>query len=214
MIIVHELPFVFADYVFNLLMKNATPHYEKISHDTTRKDCITSYEIEKIKLVAELKETNRVSVTTDLWRSDQKVSYMVVTYHYIDSSWSLQKRNLNFCEVSPPHTGIVVCDILNKCLVEWGIENKVWTITVDNDAYNDLVIRLLKENISYENNLSLSGKLFHVRCCTHILNLLVQDGLSEIQNIISNVRDTVKHISASEHRINMFSEIAKQLQLS
>lgn len=91
---------------------------------------------------------------------------------------------MNFCEVPPPHTSIVVCDVLNKCLVEWGIENKVWKITVDNDAYNDLAIRLLKENISYKNNLPLSGKLFHVRCCAHILNLLVQDGLSEIQNII------------------------------
>lgn len=92
MIIVHELPFVFADYeLFNLLMNNATPHYEKISRATTKKDCITSYEIEKRKLVVELKEVNRVSVNTDLWRSDQKVSYMVVTCHYIDSSWSLKK---------------------------------------------------------------------------------------------------------------------------
>ncbi|XP_073062862.1 zinc finger BED domain-containing protein RICESLEEPER 2-like isoform X2 [Primulina eburnea] len=215
MIVVHELPFVFAEYeMFNLLMKNATPHYEKISRATTKKDCITSYEIEKRKLMAELKQVNRVSVTTDLWRSDQKVSYMVVTCHYVDSSWNLQKRNLNFCEVPPPHTGIVVCDVLNKCLVEWGIENKVWTVTVDNAAYNDVAIRSLKENLSYKNSLPLSGKLFHVRCCAHILNILVQDGLSEIQNIISNVRDTVKHISASEHRIKIFSEIAKQLQLS
>ncbi|XP_075482555.1 zinc finger BED domain-containing protein RICESLEEPER 2-like [Primulina tabacum] len=139
---------------------------------------------------------------------------MVVTCHYVDSSWNLQKRNLNICDIPPPHTGIVVCDVLNKCLVEWGIENKVWTITVDNATYNDVAIRMLKENLSYKNNLPLGGKLFHVRCCAHILNLLVQDGLSEIQNIISNVRESVKHISASEFRLNIFSEIAKQLQLS
>ncbi|XP_075480162.1 zinc finger BED domain-containing protein RICESLEEPER 2-like [Primulina tabacum] len=194
MIIVHELPFVFAEYeLFNLLMKNSSPHYQNISRATAKKDCITSYEIEKKKLVAELKDINRVSVTTDLWRSDQKISYMVVTCHYVDS---------------------IVCDVLNKCLVEWGIENKVWTITVDNATYNDVAIRMLKENLSYKNNLPLGGKLFHVRCCAHILNLLVQDGLSEIQNIISNVRESVKHISASEFRLNIFSEIAKQLQLS
>ncbi|XP_073064097.1 zinc finger BED domain-containing protein RICESLEEPER 2-like [Primulina eburnea] len=215
MIIVHELPFVFAEYeLFNLLMKNSSPHYQKISRATAKKDCITSYEIDKKKLVAELKDINRVSVTTDLWRSDQKISYMVVTCHYVDSSWNLQKRNLNFCDVPPPHTGIVVCDVLNKCLVEWGIENKVWTITVDNATYNDVAIRMLKENLSYKNNLPLGGKLFHVRCCAHILNLLAQDGLSEIKNIISNVRESVKHISASEFRLNIFSEIAKQLQLS
>ncbi|XP_073130770.1 zinc finger BED domain-containing protein RICESLEEPER 2-like [Henckelia pumila] len=215
MIIVHELPFAFAEYeLFNLLMKNASPHYQKISRATTKKDVISSYEIEKKKLLAELKDVNRVSVTTDLWRSDQKISYMVVTCHYVDSSWNLQKRNLNFCEVPPPHTGIVVCDVLHKCLVEWGLENKVWTVTVDNAAYNDVAVRMLKENLSYKNSLPLGGKLFHVRCCAHILNLLVQDGLSEIQNIISNVRESVKHISASESRINIFSDIAKQLQLS
>ncbi|XP_075473486.1 zinc finger BED domain-containing protein RICESLEEPER 1-like [Primulina tabacum] len=100
---------------------------------------------------------------------------MVVTCHYVDSSWNLQKRNLNFCDVPPPHTGIVVCDVLNKCLVEWEIENKVRTITVDNATYNDVAIRMLKENLSYKNNLPLGGKLFHLQlsskklvmdCCT------------------------------------------------
>ncbi|XP_047326216.1 zinc finger BED domain-containing protein RICESLEEPER 2-like [Impatiens glandulifera] len=198
MIIVHELPFAFAEYeLFNLLMRTATPHYQKISRAITKKDCITTYEMEKKLLLAELKNVNRVSVTTDLWKSDQKVSYMVVTCHYVDSNWKLQKRNLNFCSIPPPHTGIVVCDVLSKCLVEWEIENKLWTVTVDNAAYNDVAVRLLKENISYKNNLPLCGKLFHVRCCAHILNLLVQDGISEIQDIVSNVRDSVKHMMES-----------------
>ncbi|XP_075512776.1 zinc finger BED domain-containing protein RICESLEEPER 2-like [Primulina tabacum] len=144
------------------------------------------------------------------------VSHMIIVHElpFVFADWNLQKRNLNFCDVPPPHTGIVVCDVLNKCLVEWEIENKVWTITVDNATYNDVAIRMLKDNLSYKNNLPLGGKLFHVRCCAHILNLLVQDGLSEIHNIISNVRESVKHISASEFRLNIFSEIAKQLQLS
>ncbi|KAI3446774.1 hypothetical protein Pfo_003439 [Paulownia fortunei] len=215
MIIIHELPFFFSEYeIFNLLMKTATPHYQIISHVTTKKDCIATYEMEKKKLMVALKDVNRVNVTTDLWKSDQKVSYMVVTCHYVDSSWNLQKRNLNFCDIPPPHIGVVICDVLHKCLVEWGIENKVWTVTVDNAAYNDVVVRMLKDNLSYKNNLPLSGKLFHVRCCAHILNILVQDGLSEIQDVIFNVRETVKHIAVSEIRINMFSEIAKQLQLS
>ena len=87
-------------------------------------------------------------------------------------------------------------------------------MTVDNAAYNDLAVRLLKDNLSYKSEMPLHGKLFHVRCCAHILNLLVQDGLSEISDIIKNVHESVKHIVNAEARLNMFSEIAKQLKLS
>ncbi|KAH6764506.1 hypothetical protein C2S51_015755 [Perilla frutescens var. frutescens] len=208
MIIVHELPFHFSEYeLFNFLMKTATPHYEKISRATVRNDCITSFELEKKKLMLELKDVKRISVTTDLWKSDQNISYMVVTGHYVDAYWNLQKRTLNFCNIPPPHSRLAICDVLNKCLVEWGIERKVWTVTVDNASNNDVVVRTLQENLSYDQSLPLSGKIFHV-------NILVQDGLSAIQETISKVRDSVKHVIASEMRTIMFSEIAKQLKLS
>lgn len=85
---------------------------------------------------------------------------------------------------------------------------------MDNASYNDLAVRLLQDSLSSHRSFCLKGQLFHVRCCAHILNLLVQDGLSEVQHIIENVRESVKYISASAQRLNSFSEIAKQLQLS
>ncbi|XP_031120389.1 zinc finger BED domain-containing protein RICESLEEPER 2-like [Ipomoea triloba] len=130
---------------------------------------------------------------------------------YLDSK--LQKRVLNFVEVLPPHTGTCVCDAIYKCLQEWSIEEKVWTITVDNASYNDSAVRLLHDSLSFHTNLPLDGKLFHIRCCAHILNILVQDGLSEIKSIIENVRDSVKYISASPQRLHSFNEICKQLQV-
>ena len=120
MIMVHELPFSFVEYeVFNLLMKTATPHYQSVSRATVRKDCFVAYEVEKKKVSTLLKSTNKVSVTTDIWKSiNQKVSYMVVTSHFIDSNWKLQKRVLNFCDIPPPHSGVAICDALRKCLVD------------------------------------------------------------------------------------------------
>ncbi|KAG8654255.1 hypothetical protein MANES_05G115701v8 [Manihot esculenta] len=194
-------------------MRAATPYYQKVSHATARKDYFSAYEIEKKKVKALLKDTDKVSVTTDLWKSGQHISYMVVTTHFMDSEWKLQKYTLNFCDVPPPHTGVVICDVLQKCLVEWGIEDKVWTISVDNVSYNDVAVRMLKYNPAYNNSLALHGKLFHVRCCAHILNLLVQDSLSEIVDIIKNVHESVKHLVASESHRLIFSEIAKQLKL-
>ena len=216
MIMVHELPFSFVEYeVFNLLMKTATPQYQSVSRATIRKDCFAAYEVERKKVSILLKSTNKVSITTDIWKStNQKVSYMVVTSHFIDSNWKLQKRVLNFCDIPPPHSGVAICDALSKCLVDWEIEDKVWTVTVDNASYNDVAVRMLKDNLPYKNQLPLSGKLFHVRCCAHILNLLVQDGLSEIGEIIKNVRESIKYVIQSESRLNIFGDIVKQLKLS
>ncbi|XP_021609034.1 zinc finger BED domain-containing protein RICESLEEPER 1-like [Manihot esculenta] len=214
MILVHELSFRFVEYeIFNLLMRTATPYYQKVSRATARKDYFSAYEIEKMKVKVLLKDTDKVSVTIDLWKSKQQISYMVVTAHFVNSEWKLQKCTLNFCDIPSPHTGVVICDVLQKCLVKWGIEDKVWTISVDNASYNDVAIRMLKDNLVYNNSLALYGKLFHVRCCAHILNLLVQDGLSEIVDIIKNVRESVKYLVASESCRLIFSEIAKQLKL-
>ncbi|KAG8647212.1 hypothetical protein MANES_09G066201v8 [Manihot esculenta] len=169
-------------------MRTATPYYQKVSHATSRKDYFSTYEIEKKKVKALLKDT------------DKHISYMVITAHFVDSEWMLQKR-------------VVICDVLQKCLVEWGIEDKVWTISVDNTSYNDVVVRMLKDNLAYKNSLALNSKLFHVRCCAYILNLLIQDGLSEIACIIKNVRESVKYLVAYESHRLIFSEIAKQLKL-
>ena len=57
------------------------------------------------------------------------------------------------------------------------------------------------------------GRLFHVRCCADITNLLVQSELVEIKNIIDDVRLGIKYIVAAESMINVFIEIAKRLDL-
>ncbi|XP_071939173.1 zinc finger BED domain-containing protein RICESLEEPER 1-like [Coffea arabica] len=138
---------------------------------------------------------------------------MAVTGHFVDSDWVLQKRVLNFCNVPPPHTGVIIADALSKCFLEWGIENKVSTITVDNASYNDVCIRRVKEDFSLRKRLSIGGKIFHVRCCAHILNLLVQDGLNQIVDVIDVVREGIKYLKNSESHLNEFAKIKKQLQL-
>ncbi|KAK9282730.1 hypothetical protein L1049_010950 [Liquidambar formosana] len=140
--------------------------------------------------MALLKNVNRISITTDLWKSGQDIQYMVVTGHFINSDWKLQKRILNFVDVPPPHSGVAIADVLCKCFLEWGIENKVATVTVDNVSYNDAAVRNLKDNFTLKNKLMFGGKIFYVRCTTHIINLIVQDGLKEIQDIIDNVLQT------------------------
>nr|GLL16340.1 zinc finger BED domain-containing protein RICESLEEPER 2-like [Ipomoea trifida] len=204
MIMVHELPFSFVEYeLFNIAMQAASPYYERIGRTTTTKDCWSTYELEKKRVQGLLNSVDKISITTDIWTSNQNIQYMVITAHFVDMDSKLHKRVLNFVEVLPPHTGTCACDAIYKCLQGWGIKEKVWTITVDNASYNDLALRLLNDSLSFHTTLPLDGKLFHVRCCAHILNILVQDGLSEIKSIIENVRDSVKYISASPQRLHI-----------
>ncbi|KAG2708411.1 hypothetical protein I3760_05G192200 [Carya illinoinensis] len=194
MILYHEYPFSLMEHVvFNRFMSANTPYWEKMSRAAAKKECMRTYENEKTKLRALLKHVNKVHITTDMWTSCQKLSYMVVTCHFIDSDWHLQRRVLNFCNVPPPHTGLLIADAL---------ENS-----------NDVAIRILKYDFRLKKTLSVSGQLFHVHCCAHITNLLVQYGLGEIRDIVDCVRDGIKYLVASKSRLKQFSEIAKQLQL-
>ncbi|KAM3265672.1 hypothetical protein P3L10_002666 [Capsicum annuum] len=58
------------------------------------------------------------------------------------------------------------------------------------------------------------GRVFHVRCAAHILNLIVQEGLTVIGDSISNVRDSVLYWMGSPGRIERFEEVARLLHIS
>ncbi|XP_061362778.1 zinc finger BED domain-containing protein RICESLEEPER 2-like [Gastrolobium bilobum] len=212
-IMVHEYPFsIVEDTVWMWAFKFANADFEKVSRQTIKNDCMTLYQAEKKCLKAELMNVNRISITTDMWKSNHQVAeYMVITGHFIDSEWELQKRVLNFVKVPPPRRGVDVADAIFKCLQSWGIENKVFFVSVDNAAYNDVCIRNIKSTLSRSSNLVLNGNIFHVRCCAHILNLLVQHGLSHIKGIIENVRESVKYVNQSDSRLKTFCDIVKQM---
>ncbi|XP_031106232.1 zinc finger BED domain-containing protein RICESLEEPER 2-like [Ipomoea triloba] len=214
-IMMHEHPFTILEEVgFNLMMKQGWPEWKKISRNTIKSDCLKVYEIEKKKLKNNLESVSKVSLTTDCWKSkNQKIEYMVVTGHWIDSSWRLQKRVLSFINIPPPRGGLQLSDAIFGCMKEWGIEKKVFTITIDNASSNDSAIRYMKDTLQRSRSLVCGGRFFHVRCCAHILNLCVQDGLDKIQHVISDVRDSVEYVNRSEARRIQFANCVQQLQL-
>jgi hypothetical protein len=81
---------------------------------------------------------------------------------------------------------------------------KIFTTTVDNASANASAIDILKDDFELSGSLPIGGLLFHVRCCAHITNLLVQAGLTEIWEIIDTVRQGIKYMVASKRRLNVF----------
>ncbi|KAK9291706.1 hypothetical protein L1049_019655 [Liquidambar formosana] len=104
MIIIDELPFNFAvKEGFRRFMHVAQPNLTLPSRTTVAKDCLNIYYNEKKILKHALRE-QRVCFTTDTWTSIQKLNYMCLTAHYINSDWKVHKKILNFC-LAPNHKG-------------------------------------------------------------------------------------------------------------
>jgi len=53
-----------------------------------------------------------------------------------------------------------------------------------------------------------------VRCCAHILNLLVQDGMKLIHSAIKKLRELLKYIDSSPSRIQEFNTLANGMGLA
>ncbi|CAF1717141.1 unnamed protein product [Brassica oleracea var. botrytis] len=150
-------------------------------------------------------DQKRVSLTTDIWTTPTtSYSYMVVTAHWIDRNWDMQKRIISFNPVTD-HKGETIAEHLSQCLVDWGIE-KVFTVTVDNAKGNDKALRLFTEACRElgPNALIKDGTLLHIRCCAHVLNLIVRDGLAEVKESVMAIRNAVKYVRSSGTRLQSF----------
>jgi hypothetical protein len=65
-------------------------------------------------------------LTYDLWSSNQKLGYIFLTTQYIDANFVLKKKTIAFKEVKYPHTGVAIEEAITRCLIEWGIKEKVF----------------------------------------------------------------------------------------
>jgi hypothetical protein len=85
------------------------------------------------------------------------------------------KKKLNFCLI-PNHKGDTIGEMILSCMLEWGIRN-IFTITVDNATANDAALDHVKKRTCSKEGTILESEFMHMRCCAHILNLIVTEGL-------------------------------------
>jgi len=94
------------------------------------------------------------------------------------------------------------------------IEGKIISVTLDNATNNDVAIRNLKAMFAARSSYCFVPKYFHVRCCAHIINLVVTDGTATITPLTNNVRESVKYIKKSVSRLHKFVEICRSLAIT
>ena len=127
--------------------------------------------------------------------------FLCIIAYYIDSEWILNKRIILFKTINIPHNGKNIATLINDEIIYLGIRDKIFTIILDNASNNDAVIQRLKRFWQIKKN---HTKLFHVRYCAHILNLIVKDGLKQVDSTLEKSRDIAYSINSSQTKHELF----------
>ena len=91
------------------------------------------------------------------------------------------------------------------------MDSKIYAVTLDNCSTNDVVIRRIQDHFCH--GILFDGEYSHIRCCAHILNIMVQDGMKIIYEAIECIRELIRYVSASPSRMQGFNEIAQHMRL-
>jgi len=126
MISLHGMPFSVVEYDgFRWFVSTLNPAFKMTSRRTIATDTMKAFKEQKQALREALRTANsRVSLTMDMWTSNQTLGYMCVTCHFLDANWKMHKRIMKFSVVkTPPHTGVALFNVILKAIQEWNIED-------------------------------------------------------------------------------------------
>ena len=89
MIVQHGLPFSIVEYSgFKKFVNSLNPMFKMVSRTIIREDCMDSYKEQRSILRQVLKNCDaRVSLTADMWTSNQRLGYLCVTCHFKHRPW-------------------------------------------------------------------------------------------------------------------------------
>ncbi|CAF1078285.1 unnamed protein product [Brachionus calyciflorus] len=124
----------------------------------------------KMKLKLEFDAVEYGSITTDCWSSNSNLSYMGITFHYLDNSMHLTSRYLCLKYMEESHSAIYLKECLEKVLLSWNLRDKVYGVVTDSAANIKAALELF------------SGNIQRIPCAAHKLHLCVND-LFKIKNI-------------------------------
>ncbi|KAG4113026.1 hypothetical protein ERO13_D13G196433v2 [Gossypium hirsutum] len=195
---------------FRYMMRIASRNFKNISRYTAARDVLMYYAKERDRVKEELaKAPGLICLTSDNWNSEHtNDEYICVTAHWVDKDWKLQKRIIRFRALFPPYDGLNIADELVLCLSQWGIDKKIFSITLDNASYNDVMVSCLKNRFRANRAILCDGAFFQVRCCAHILNLIVKAGLELADDVVGKIRNGIRYIRKSGIRRKRFYDVA------
>ena len=175
---------------------------------TIRSEIDDLFSKRKENIQAELNSfTTKVALTTDIWLSRyNNESFLGITMHYINNDWETKKCLLDFIPAGGSHTATSILNKIINLLQDFGIANRVISITTDNGS----------NMLAFGRDLAceLEGSFFnltfsHKRCAAHIINLAVKAGMKHLNGPINKLRKFVIKIRNSQVLLSDLKSICK-----
>ncbi|CAB5183107.1 unnamed protein product [Rhizophagus irregularis] len=164
------------------------PNAKSLSADTIHNDIMKSFKDEKNKIQEILQNApGRLSFTLDAlvkkcdaWTSPSYIPFLGITVHWITQDWQLKETLIDFCKLSGPHSGKNLYETFEHCCDDMRILTKIMAITTDNTSNNDTLIKMVQDTCK-NRNIEFTASNNHVRCLAHVINLAIQDALSNLK---------------------------------
>jgi hypothetical protein len=127
----------------------------------------------------------------------------------------MQKRIIGFFNVKGRHTGAKLSETFTEVMVKWYIENRLFSLTLDNASSNEVDVNDIISDLKDNGNGSLvcDGIFFHVRCACHILNLVATDGLKVISGALGKIKSLVLAVKGSPLQLEQLMKCATKAGL-
>jgi len=119
----------------------------------------------------------KINLTIDAWTSGNKLPFMAITAHWIDTRYERFNTLIGFERLRGSHTAGNMSDVMIKVLDMYEIRESINCITADNAVVNDgifLDLELEMQDWSQEDG--------QIRCLAHVLNLAAQTVLKTLRS--------------------------------
>ena len=204
------MSYVESDNCTTSIQECLNPAYKPISRKIAKSDMLAYFDSFKTKLIEDFSTLHfTIACTSDMWTGCNNLGYICITAHYIDSDWLLNKRIISFRHLEGPHNANRICKTIVDVFYKYKISDKISSVTLDNAAANTSAIEMIKRQIKP----AISAHIFHDRCDCHIINLIVQKGLTYVTCSLSTIREALIFCSNSTTKYDNWKKYCKEKKI-
>ncbi|CAN6195795.1 unnamed protein product [Urochloa humidicola] len=170
---------------FGKLVAHLNPMVKVPSHIDLMRKTFDLFRQEKSKLKEKLTALScRVCLSAYIWHYDPLLAFLCLTVHYIDDEWEKQQKIIEFCAVGPSCSVEELSRTILRTIEEWSLDDKVFSIILDDAFIDDSVASNVKTGIQKRNKVAANQSMFVARYATHVLDEVIQVGLDELDTVL------------------------------